>query len=171
MTKATRTAAERYPLAVQALARLLGDAGTGTGAAEPALVAGPIGPQILRAPPEIQRKTEPDRGLVGPLDDDANPTRSDDLLGELVDMVFVSAHDGTAPGEGSEVHLVFKAEVLGGLHLRLKKMTAGMQATFFVEDAAARRAVLAHVDGLVAHLQRRGFTISGHEVLIGNGTP
>ncbi|OGQ18165.1 MAG: hypothetical protein A2138_27415 [Deltaproteobacteria bacterium RBG_16_71_12] len=85
------------------------------------------------------------------------------MLGELVDMVFVSADDEASSGR-HEVHLVFKAEVLGGLHLKLVRQPDGMHATFVVEDAAARRAVAAHVDDLVRHLRDRGITVTHHAI-------
>jgi hypothetical protein len=56
--------------------------------------------------------------------------------------------------------------VLGGLHMKLVKKVDGMHATFVVEDASSRRAVADHVDGLVAHLKGRGFTIAGHSIEI-----
>lgn len=83
-------------------------------------------------------------------------------------MVFVSADDADGSGQ-HEVHLVFKAEILGGLHLRLRKTPEGMVATFVVEDAAARRAVLDHTDGIVRHLRDRGFRVVEHEVQVAAG--
>lgn len=94
---------------------------------------------------------------------------TEEMLGELVDMVFVSADE--AAGGNAEVHLVFKAEVLGGLHMKLVKLPDGMHATFIVDDAAARRAVSDNIDGLVAHLKERGFTIASHKVELLAGAP
>jgi hypothetical protein len=189
-----RAAAGRYPLALAALERRIGARPPEADAAAPLIaplgstvlgptvlgptvlgptvlgptVLGPtvLGPPILRPPPELFRRAP--RGAARPaLDEpDAPDRRTEDLLGELVDMVFVSADD--AAGSAAEVHLVFKAEVLGGLHLRLQKRAEGMHATFLVEDSAARRAVLDHADGLVRHLRDRGFSLVGHEVKIAN---
>lgn len=145
---------DRYPRASAALERLM--------QAAPEAPAAPlspfaIGPAVLRQPPVRVSSTAPP-----PLDQEpASPT--DELLGELVDMVFVSADDAQGNGK-PEVHLVFKAEVLGGLHLKLVRMPEGLHAIFMVDDGAARRAVAAHVDDLVRHLRDRGFSVSHHAI-------
>ncbi len=132
-----------------------------------------MGPAVLRAPPDIARQAA--GAAPAALEDGGDlappPPGTEEMLGELVDMVFVSAEESSSGGH--EVHLVFKAEVLGGLHMKLKRTPEGMHATFVVEDAAARRAVHDHVDGLVAHLKERGFTIIGHaiEIAAGAGRP
>ena len=148
--------AERYPLAKATLERLLCQAPAGQ--EPPPLTGFSIGPAVLRPPPERAAV-----GAAGPSLDAPTEPRTEEMLVELVDMVFVSADDEAASGR-HEVHLVFKAEVLGGLHLKLVRMPDGMHATFVVEDAAARRAVVAHVDDLVRHLRERGFTIAQHQV-------
>jgi len=128
-----------------------------------------LGPGILRPPPAPARPPRaPQRAFEQGSDDDNNNEHTEELLGELVDMVFVSADEQTTPDAQGEVHLVFKADVLGGLHLKLKKGPQGMHATFVVEDAAARRTVSNHVDNLVAHLKERGFTVAGHSIEIAN---
>ena len=72
-------------------------------------------------------------------------------------MVLVGADES---GSGRpEVHLQFKSDVVGGLHLRLEKRDDGLHAQFIVKDAATRRAVADHVDALVAHLRGRGFSV------------
>ncbi len=145
---------DRYPRASAALERLLH---ASPGAAPAPLAPFAIGPAVLRQPPERVTASP-----AVPLDDEpASPT--DELLGELVDMVFVSADDQQGSGR-PEVHLVFKAEVLGGLHLKLVHTPEGMHATFVVDDAAARRAVAAHVDDLVRHLRDRGFAVTHHAI-------
>jgi hypothetical protein len=157
--------AERYPLALAALERLLGSrAARPRGDVDEASDAPfAVGPGILRPPPEVQRRARP---AARPLEEGAPvDVDTEEMLGELVDMVFVSADDDAGSGH-PEVHLVFKAEVLGGLHLKLVKKSDGMHATFIVEDAAARRAVLASVDGIVTHLKGRGFAVAHHEVQI-----
>jgi hypothetical protein len=65
-----------------------------------------------------------------------------------------------------EVHLQFKAEVFGGLHLRLVKRSDGLVASFGVADAAARRAVAGHVDDLIGRLRARGFAVVAHSLEI-----
>lgn len=148
---------DRYPQARAALARLLQGAPATRGPPAP-LKGFAIGPAVLRQPPvrtELPAAAEP-------LDAPA-ATGTEEMLGELVDMVFVSADDEAGSGR-HEVHLVFKAEVLGGLHLKLVKMPDGMHATFVVEDATARRAVVSHIDELVSHLRARGFTIAKHQI-------
>lgn len=162
-----------YPLAEEALQRLLGEAPMAArprGAPEP-LSAFAVGPGVLRPPPAVQVKkveAEPDD------DDAAGPapsfeirgeTRGEmrgEMLGELLDMVLVGA-DKSASGS-HEVHLMFKADVLGGLRLRLTRDSTGMQAVFLVSDAHARRMVADHVDALIAHLKERGFSITSHSL-------
>lgn len=152
--------ADRYPRARALLDRMVAARPApreGAGAAHGAFA---VGPAVLRAPPEVAL---PPAVRARPLEAASADGGTEEMLGELVDMVFVGADDVGAAGH-PEVHLVFKAEVLGGLHLRLRKMPDGMHATFVVEDAAARRAVIDQVDGLVAHLKGRGFTIASHRV-------
>ncbi|MCC7111876.1 MAG: flagellar hook-length control protein FliK [Deltaproteobacteria bacterium] len=154
----------RYPLAEGALDRLLSAAPAPARAAAP-LEPFAIGPAVLQRPPERTERPADPEPLGVPTDPgpDGGSGATEELLGELVDMVFVSADDEAARGH-HEVHLVFKAEVLGGLHLKLVKMPDGMHATFVVEDAAARRAVASHLDDLVLHLRGRGFTIAQHQI-------
>jgi hypothetical protein len=152
---------ERYPRAVALLERLLAARGTSIAMATP---AGPfsVGPSVLRPPPPVMRRASDasrPRKLDASLEGEGS---TEEMLGELVDMVFVSADE--AQGGNAEVHLVFKAEVLGGLHMKLVKLADGMHATFVVDDAAARRAVSDNVDGLVAHLRERGFSIASHRI-------
>ncbi|MDP2343234.1 MAG: hypothetical protein Q8O67_19910 [Deltaproteobacteria bacterium] len=120
-----------------------------------------LGPAVLRAPPSTVRRPTATVSAGGD-DDDAPETA--DLLGELLDMVLVGADD--ADSGLPEVHLQFKADVFGGLHMRLVKRPEGLAATFIVKDAAARRAVADHVDALVVHLRERGFTLISHELRV-----
>lgn len=156
---------ERYPRATALLGRLLAARGVSTSdALSPTTFS--VGPAVLRAPPPVMRRsdTSKPRKLDESLEGEGS---TEEMLGELVDMVFVSADE--AKGGNAEVHLVFKAEVLGGLHMKLVKMTDGMHATFMVDDAAARRAVSDNVDGLVAHLKDRGFSIASHRIEVSHG--
>lgn len=166
----------RYPLATATLLRLLhGDGGV----VEPALAAFRLGPAVLRAPPAVRAGRPVAGAVVGPDDGGAAGERSaageggddaehpQDLLGELVDMVLVTADDSAS--RHPEVHLQFKAEVFGGLHLRLQKTPEGLVAAFTVADAAARRAVVAQVDGLLERLRGRGFAVVKHSVDIAGG--
>lgn len=146
---------ERYPRAAATLERLLRSSAAPRTAP---LAPFAIGPAVLREPPTRSDPTS----TAAPLDDEPGGA-TEELLGELVDMVLVSADDEAGSGR-HEVHLVFKAEVLGGLHLKLVRQPDGMHATFVVEDAAARRAVAAHVDDLVRHLRDRGFTVAHHAI-------
>lgn len=158
--------AELYPRAAAAARRALEERGGPRERAAPPLVSGRLGPGILRPPPQVQRpspREQPGLDKHDPLDaSGAAPT--EELLGELVDMVFVSADE--ARSGHHEVHLVFKADVLGGLHLRLEKTPDGMNATFIVEDAAARRAIVDHADGILRHLGERGFRVVAHEIRV-----
>ncbi|MBM4279345.1 MAG: hypothetical protein FJ137_00820 [Deltaproteobacteria bacterium] len=155
------TGDERYPRAVAALRRLLGRDADAVAAAP--LTAFRLGPAVLRAPPALRSRAEAEV-VAG---DDTHADEADgadgDLLGELVDMVLVGADDEGAAGV-PEVRLQFKASVLGGLHLRLQKTAEGLVATFTVADAAARRAVVDHIDALLVHLKARGFAVARHAV-------
>jgi hypothetical protein len=145
---------ERYPKNVAALAALL------AARAAPAPPTAPfrVGSAVFRAPPPLRAPPPSTRGSIdagktdGSDDDDV-----DDLLGELTDMLLVGA--GDADSGHAEVHLQFKSDVFGGLHLRLIKKPEGLVAVFLVDDAATRRAVAAHVDALVARLRDKGFVV------------
>ena len=149
-----------FPLATAALALLLQEQTTA-----PATAPAPfrLGPAVLRAPPAAARPRQREAaGHSAAPDDDAPETA--DLLGELLDMVLVGADD--ADSGLPEVHLQFKASIFGGLHLRLVKKAQGLDATFVVADAAARREVAAHVEELVLHLKARGFALLSHELKV-----
>jgi hypothetical protein len=152
---------DRYPKAAAAIAAL--SSARATTRSLP--TAFTVGPGIMRAPPRVQRapvSTPPSRNPDED-DDDGAATGTDELLGELVDMVLVGADEtGGAP----EVHLVFKASVLGGVHLRLVKEPEGLRASFLVDDSAGRRAIAAHADDLVARLRDRGFAVTGHDIAL-----
>jgi hypothetical protein len=155
--------AERYPIASAALDRLLGPEKKSGDAASDLRGNFTLGPSVLRAPPSKVSTPEPID-----LEPQSEEPGTDEMLGELVDMVFVGADEEGSSGH-PEVHLVFKAEVLGGLHLRLRKMPDGMHATFVVEDSAAKRAVASHIDDLIGHLRSRGFQIANHSIDIAGG--
>lgn len=147
---------DRYPLCTAALARLV----SGSGSVVPSSIAAfRVGPGVLRAPAPVARRSgraaDGDDDDTGPDDGDERDTRA--LLGELTDMLLVGADD--ADSGLPEVHLQFKSDVVGGLHLRLVKKPEGLCAVFMVKDAATRREVAAHVDALVAHLRERGFSV------------
>jgi flagellar hook-length control protein FliK len=166
MTTTRAKGRERYPHAAALLDRLLAAHGASPTSDAPT-GAFSVGPAVLRAPPPVFRRAQEaarPRHLDQSLEGEGS---TEEMLGELVDMVFVSADE--AQGGNAEVHLVFKAEVLGGLHMKLVKLPDGMHATFMVDDAAARRAVSDNVDGLVAHLKERGFSIASHRIEIASG--
>ncbi len=142
------------PLATATLKQLLSERTTAATTTAPFR----LGPAVLRAPPAAVRRPE---AVTVRVDDD--PATAD-LLGELLDMVLVGADD--ADSGLPEVHLQFKASVFGGLHLQLVKRSAGLEATFIVADAAARRAVAEHVDALVARLRERGFSVLSHDLRV-----
>jgi hypothetical protein len=148
---------DRYPVAVAALQALLGR-GEATTTTSTTLSSFRLGPSVLRAPPAVRARVDVDHD-AGSSDDEDD---TGDLLGELVDMVLVGADDSDS--RHPEVHLQFKADVFGGLHLRLQKTPEGLVASFHVADAAARRAVVDHVDALLARLKQRGFAIARHSV-------
>jgi hypothetical protein len=86
--------------------------------------------------------------------------------GELVDMMLVGSE--ADHGGPPEVHLVFRSDVLGGLHLVLTKHATGLRGRVLVEDASAKRNVAAHLDDLVAHLRGRGLTVDHFDIEIGS---
>lgn len=145
--------ADRYPIALAALEQL------SKGEAPRPLTPFSIGPAVLRPAPARSAPARPEpTGTDTPGEIDP---------GELVEMMLVGSEEA---GSGHpEVHLVFRSEVLGGLHLILAKEPSGMTARFLVEDTAARRAVAAHVDDLVAHLRARGFAIVSHVIEVAAG--
>ena len=155
-------AADKYPLARAALERLgaaVRDPAQLASAPAPVTTSFTVGNAVFRPPPPVARP--PGAPDAPDALEDSEPSTTDAMLGELVDMVFVSAEENNGQ---HEVHLVFKAEVLGGPHLKLVKKSDGMHASFVVEDEAARRAVIDYVEELVAHLKTRGFTIVTHTV-------
>ena len=186
------TGHNRYPHALKAIAAVLANDAAHTGLPDDArrALTGTsfvVGPAVLRAPPALSRPAPaevfgefvPQRGpnpqnIPRPKTEDSqrtiHPDRADldtnDKLGELVDMVLVGSAEDSAGGQ-PEVHLLFKASVFGGLHLRLRKTPAGMHALFTVEDATSRRLVAAHIDDLVHHLNARGIAVASHEVQVG----
>jgi hypothetical protein len=117
-----------------------------------------VGPGVLRPPPAVARQTpSPSSPPASASSAGETPTTSA-LLGELVDMVLVGADE--ARSGRPEVHLQFKSDVCGGLHMRLEKADDGLHASFVVKDAATRREVADHVDGIVEHLRARGFAVT-----------
>lgn len=165
------TANSRYPHALKAIAAVLADdALQGTPDARRALAGTSfvLGPAVLRPPPALSRPA-PVEVFGEPHRTDGNTGEQDtnDKLGELVDMVLVGSAEDSAGGQ-PEVHLLFKASVFGGLHLRLRKTPSGMHALFTVEDATSRRLVAAHIDDLVHHLNGRGIAVASHEIQVGS---
>jgi len=116
-----------------------------------------VGPGVLRPPPVVARHAPPSSSSSSSASSPSEVPDTGEMLGELVDMVLVGADE--ARSGRPEVHLQFKSDVIGGLHLRLEKTDAGLHASFLVKDAATRRAVATHVDALVAHLRARGFAV------------
>jgi hypothetical protein len=144
---------ERYPKNVAALAALL------AARAAPAAPTAPfrVGAAVFRAPPPRRAPPPSTRASIDAGKTESSDDDVDDLLGELTDMMLVGA--GDADSGHAEVHLQFKSDVFGGLHLRLIKKPEGLVAVFLVNDAATRRAVAAHVDALVARLRDKGFVV------------
>ena len=151
--------ASLYPHCMATLAQLLS---TTTTTATTTTTTFRVGPGVLRAPAPRARRAPvadghepvaPGRGD----DDDGGGRDTGALLGELTDMMLVGADD--ADSGRPEIHLQFKSDVVGGLQLRLVKKPEGLSAVFIVKDAATRRAVVGHVDALVARLRERGFTV------------
>ena len=154
------TDAERYPQTLAALRSLLTSSGRlspGSAAALKIGESGVLGPAVLRARPALSRP-RPSAAAQSTGSADEERPDVDTLLGELLDMVLVGADEGRSGRP--EVHLQFKSDVFGGLHLRLVKQPQGLEAFFIVDDAATRRAVQHQIEDLVAHLRGRGFAVT-----------
>jgi hypothetical protein len=149
--------AQLYPRALAVLAELALPPSARAKPVDEPLERFQIGPSIMRPPPEVQAPASVPR----PVSLEGGPVRSqDELAAELVDMVLVGGEDGGPP----QVQLQFKADVFGGVLLMLKREDKGLLATFIVDDAASRRAILPHVDTLLARLTSRGMKIAGHAI-------
>jgi hypothetical protein len=148
-----------YPRATAALKALVVDEAGGA-----TLSSFRAGPAIMRAPPALRARGAPASLAPASASSEGSSGAQDmgDLLGELVDLVLVGADDSES--RHPEVHLQFKADVWGGLHLRLQKTPAGLVARFLVADGATRRAVVDHIEALLERLRGRGFAIVEHSV-------
>jgi hypothetical protein len=145
----------RYPRCSAVLERLLSSSSERSSLPHAAFR---VGPGVLRPPPVVARHAPPSSSSSSSsASSTSEAPDTGEMLGELVDMVLVGADE--AKSGRPEVHLQFKSDVIGGLHLRLEKTDAGLHASFLVKDAATRRAVATHVDALVAHLRARGFAV------------
>jgi hypothetical protein len=144
----------RYPRCSAVLERLLSSSSDRSSLPHAAFR---VGPGVLRPPPVVARHAPPSSSSSSSASSTSEAPDTGEMLGELVDMVLVGADE--AKSGRPEVHLQFKSDVIGGLHLRLEKTDAGLHASFLVKDAATRRAVATHVDALVAHLRARGFAV------------
>jgi hypothetical protein len=154
---------DRYPRCRAALEQLLSTSSSLSMASVPGGFR--VGPGVLRPPPALARPLSPSATMATTTPPSGPAPQTGELLGELVDMVLVGADDA---GSGRpEVHLQFKSDVIGGLHLRLVRNDDSLQARFVVNDAATRRAVADHVDALVAHLRARGFAVSEATLEVG----
>lgn len=156
-----------YPLAEACLQRLLGEPAISRAEVEADASANEadtedsgvhpfsIGPSVMRAPPELARPpSEPNASIEAA--GSASTGQTDALLEDLVDVLLVGEDSGKP-----EVHLSFKAEVFGGLYLRLERRENGLFAHFSVPDEHARRSVQGHIDDLLARLSGAGFSICG----------
>ena len=166
------TAHNRYPLALKAIAVVLANDASLYGKLDARrAIAGTsfvLGPAVLRPPPALSRPAPLEVfGAAAGAHRDEQAHDATDRLGELVDMVLVGSAEDSAGGQ-PEVHLLFKASVFGGLHLRLRKTPEGMHVLFTVEDSTSRRLVAAHIDDLVHHLNARGISVASHEIQVGS---
>jgi hypothetical protein len=148
-----------YPLAEQALQRLLGEPVANAPRPGDDGEAFTVGPDIMRPPPEVAVPSAPagDKGEEGEEGDERS--RTDELMEDMVDMMLVGDDDGQ-----HTVHLAFKDHVFGGLYLKLERTPDGLHATFLVGDDIDRRGVEGQVDALLARLRDRGMRIAGHSV-------
>ncbi len=150
-------AARRYPLAEATLDRLLGPpAAPAPASLDEPLQEFAIGAGIMRPPAAIVQEPPPPPP-PGPAE-----TAAQGHIEDMVEVVLV----GKPEGGRSEIHLLFKEDVLRGLYLILEKRDDGLFARFTVGDDTARRAVLGRVDELVARLRGRGMTIAGYDVVV-----
>lgn len=111
-----------------------------------------IGPLASHA--RVDVKTPPS---TTPVDDAPKKTLQSN---EMLDTFLVGAE-----GENNQVHLAFKEEVLGGMHVVLEQRPEGLFARFLVNDANARRAVEGSIDNLLVRFRDQGRAIVGYEVI------
>jgi hypothetical protein len=151
-----RRAEGRYPLAEAALLRLLGDGVPAPPRPGDDGEAFSLGPSIMRPPPGIAL---PPPAAADALEEDTPRSRTDLLMEDMVEMMLVGDDEGS-----QQIHLVFKEEVFGGLHLKLERRDEGLFATFLVDSDNHRRGVQGQVELLLARLRSRGTRIAGHAV-------
>lgn len=157
----TRRGQGRYPLAEAALRRLLGEPEPQPAPPREGEDGAPfaLGPSIMRPPPDIARARPAALQQDGEGAEDAPRSRTDLLMEDMVDMMLVGDDDGS-----QQIHLVFKEEVFGGLHLKLERRPEGLFATFVVDDDTHRRGVEGQVAMLLSRLRSQGTRIAGHVV-------
>jgi hypothetical protein len=139
-----------YPLTEAWIADVLATATTAT--TTPVMFV--VGPSVLRAP--VAQVRAPVAPAV------AEP--GIDRLGELVDMVWVSADD--ADDAIPEVRLQFKTDAWGGVRLTLRREAHGLVGRILVDDVAQRREMEPHADALRDHLQARGMKVVAVTVVV-----
>lgn len=154
----------KVPLRVPAPAATSPMGGGGTPAPDEAIAAFSVGPAVTWAPPHIQRAPSPPKppSPGHPAGDPAEEparARTEALLEDMVDVVLVGQGEGKP-----EIHLSFKADIFGGLYLRLERRPEGLFAHFTVPDEHARRRVHGHLDDLLARLSQSGMRICGHQL-------
>ena len=79
---------------------------------------------------------------------------------EMLDTFLVGSE-----GANNQVHLTFKEDVLGGMHVVLEQRDEGLFARFLVNDANARRAIEGSIDKLLLRFREQGKAITGYEVI------
>lgn len=182
-SRAAASSARKYPLAEAVLDRLLATPEqTEPRGDEPDLTtsdpadAVPV-PEDIPAPPPAEEPEPPAPFVVGapimrpPADivTEPPPRAPEEVAGQtqghLDDMVEVVLVGKPEDGK-SEIHLLFKEDVLQGLYLVLQRRSDGLFAQFTVGDDTSRRAVLGRVDELVARLRDRGMAIAGYDVAV-----
>jgi hypothetical protein len=82
------------------------------------------------------------------------------LAEDLLEIAAV----GKDPNGLTEMHLVFKEDVLRGLVCKLRFQPEGLHATFVAPDDSVRRYLESTAPDLVERMRRRGMRVAGWEV-------
>jgi len=80
---------------------------------------------------------------------------------QMLDAYFVGESD-----DESQVHLAFKDEVLGGVHVVLEQQEEGLFARFITSDNNTRRLIESSVHVLLQRLKDKGLKVSGYAVTL-----
>ena len=168
----------RYPVAVQALVRLLAEHGLAedlpapsealknsqaSKRARPPSAAGKpfvVGAAVLRPPAQIQRPAPHPKNATQTTD-----AADADALADVASEVLVSE-------DGDEVQLVFHSDTRGGLRLVLQQRSDGLHGRFLMSKDVAQEGWRDQIEALLQRLKDKGVILASHstEVVRGDGS-